>query len=137
MQIDQNVSELTYRMGKLRDEQLAEMAFSTPEDGIREEAITAAKAELDRRGVLASDLEDLASHVASSRAEDSRRPDAPLGLKGILFFLFLGPALVISLGATAILYGRGYKQKSQEALVCILFSFLIYGLIAAAINFLA
>ncbi|WP_447724110.1 hypothetical protein [Sphingomonas koreensis] len=131
MEATLDASELDGRMRLLRDEQLAEMAFSTPADGIREEAVRAAKAELDRRGVSASEMSELEFHVTADNAEDIAKPDAPMGLKGILFFLILGPALAISLGGAAVLYGRGYKRKSQEALICILFSFLIYGAISA------
>ena len=128
---DQDSTELAQRIGRLRDEQLAEIAYATPEDGILEEAVAAAQAELDRRGVAVSARDDLESQVAARRVDEAAKPDAQMGLPGILSFLAFGPLLAITLGAAAVLYARGYKRKAGEALICIAFSFGIYGAIAA------
>lgn len=127
---DRDTTELEQRISRLRDEQLAEIAYARPEDGILEEAVIAAQAELDRRGIATNARDDLEAQVTAIRLVEAAKPDERLGLAGILFFLAFGPMFAISLGAAAVLYMRGYKKKSAEGLVCILFSVAIYGLIA-------
>jgi hypothetical protein len=128
-------SELSDRMANMRVEQLSDIAFASPEDGIREDFIAAARAELDRRGVSSDVRAEMEDHVAAVRAEDSERAIQPLGWLGIVLFLLLGPMLLISVISAISLYATGYKTKAKDALTCILLSFGLYGLLGLILRF--
>ena len=128
-------SELSGRMANMRVEQLSEIAFASPEDGIREDFIAAARAELDRRGVSSDARAEMEDHVAAVRAEDSERTTQPLGWLGIVLFLLIGPLLLISVISAISLYATGYKAKAKDAFTCILLSFGLYALLGLILLF--
>jgi len=123
-------------MARMRVEQLSEIAFATAEEGIREEFIVAARAELDRRGISGAAKAELAAHVAENRTDEVERQNSPLGWPGIVLFLLIGPLLLISVISAVSLYATGYKAKAKDAFTCILLSFGIYALLGLALLFI-
>ncbi len=111
-------------MANMRVEQLSEIAFASPEDGIREDFIVAARAELDRRGD-ASETK-IAEDMVTIRSDIAERASLRLGWFGIVLTLIVGPLLLLSLGGALSLYLKGYKTKASGVLICIPISLGLY-----------
>ncbi len=102
-------------MRLLRDEQLFEMAYSRPEDGIVPEAVEAARSELAARNIRAPETRALEEQVLEAHEEDAGRATRHLPGLGVAVFMIFGLTLVGTFGIFA-LFTMGRKQMAIDAL---------------------
>ncbi|MEP6870167.1 MAG: hypothetical protein ABJA20_16825 [Novosphingobium sp.] len=115
----------TERMCRAPDEEILRIVLSGEDDGFAEEAVTAAKNELDRRNLHPDALAQMESEFSRDQGFDKIKHLIPLGTAGRVAFVLFGPLLVITISVAIVLRARGYKQKSNDAFWCILLSYAI------------
>jgi hypothetical protein len=120
-----------------RDEDLLRIAHSMPEDGFEPEAVKKAQGELDKRNISYESMSDFKEEDAREREQEKQKSDIPLTDLGWIAFVLVGVWFPVSIGASIVFYTRGYRQKSRDVRSAILASVVLYGLISAAMAFLA
>jgi len=107
-----SASDFSERMGRLPDEDLIRIAYSSDRDGFIEEAVNAAKLEIEKRNINQSDLVDIRSFNENENLIEENRRNASLSNFGVIMLLLFGICLGITIPSTTILYYRGYRRKS-------------------------
>ena len=120
------------KMSALADEDLGAIAFSTESDGYEPAAISAAKLELEQRGVSQADLAHFFDRLSKEKKEDDNKHLLPLGNAAWVVFALLGPFVLVIIAAATLGF-RGYTQKCKDAFIAILAGFILYGIIATLI----
>lgn len=116
-------------MAGRQSEDLLQIAHGAPDTEYVPEAIEAARAELDRRGVTDADWHEIETQVISEREADSQRPVAELTNVQMVGLLVIGPLLLISIPIVLAFSARGYRRKAIDAIKVIAFSYVLYLLI--------
>jgi hypothetical protein len=116
----------TTRMEKLRDEELVLIASSDERDGFEDRVVEAARAEIARRGLSTSYIDDLRYEATEMRTTEDEKAYESLGSFGRILFFIFAPFLLTWL-ATGILKHQGYDQKFRDA-----WRFILYGFGALA-----
>lgn len=119
------------RMQRLPLEELLAIADPLTEHDFEPEYVAAARAELAARGDDGADVEEAATHHARLREDAATKGDQPLSKIGWMFFLLIGPFLVLSVGGAVGLMVMGYSRKSSDAFLAIVASFLLWFMVVA------
>jgi hypothetical protein len=120
-------SQFVERMSRSPDEELIRIAFSDAADGFVSEAIDAARAELDRRGVTTDAIESVQEQVELEKAEEAAKVETPLSTWAFFTLVFVGP---ITFWPVIILYATGRRQKTRDAVVATLVGIAFWGTIS-------
>jgi hypothetical protein len=104
-------------------------------EGFEPEAVAAAQAELDRRGLAVDRIEEVEADLDRVRTIEAMRPDQPLSGPARLVFVFLGIFFFWAVIAAIILRSRSYRRKSREAFICIGWSFVFWGGVSIILAF--
>ena len=126
-------SQFVARMSRSPDEELIRIAFSDSAEGFVREAIDAARAELDRRGVTRDEIESVQDQVEFEKAAEVAKVEAPLSNGAWLLLMIVGP---LTFWPVIILYATGRKQKTKDALGATLAGFVFWGLITVVFDIL-
>ncbi|MGH6617582.1 hypothetical protein [Sphingomonas sp.] len=105
-------------MGGLPDEGLIRIAHAQEEDGYLAEAISAARAELDRRNVSSDDITETVAVAEVERLSGNHRDKDPLSNSQWLCFVIFAP-LTLTMFVTLIFLFRGEIRKFKEAWLAI------------------
>lgn len=111
--------EFSERLANMRNEDLIRIAQFGDQDGFEPAAIAAAQAELDGRGVSASDVAQVLGDADVLRRMAETKHLVPLGWGGRILFAISAPLILPMIGAV-VLSARGYARKSREAWLSIL-----------------
>jgi len=120
---------LSGNMGRLHEEELVRIAFSSEADGFENEFIEAARDELNRRGIAAPEIQLLVDQKSQFDFLEENKSQEPLGTVWKIFLLIFS-ALWLTWIATAILKYRGYDQKFRDAWRWIFYGFGMWACIA-------
>ncbi|WP_158298668.1 hypothetical protein [Sphingomonas psychrotolerans] len=107
--------DLAQRMRLLRDEQLFEIVYSRPEDGIVPEAIDAARSELAVRNISESENYELREQVLEGHQDDASRATRHLSGFAVAVFMVFGLTLVGTFGIFG-LFATGRRQMAIDAI---------------------
>jgi hypothetical protein len=113
-------------MARLPDEELLRIAYPDAGDEFETDAITAARAEISKRGISEHERPQLQSRIAELETEDSERAEQPLGKGGWVAFMLTAPILILSIPAALVLYAMGYRRMAGDARGAIVGGWLIY-----------
>ena len=115
-------------MSRLPDEGVVRIAFSSEKDGYVPEAIDAAKAEVERRGLTQSEIFQTLVDVQEEREVGDPQLQEPLGNVAWLVFATFAPLLITFV--VAIAFGiLGYRRKCGQAFLAIWAGFIGWGII--------
>lgn len=107
--------DLAERMRRSRTEDLLLMARARPEDGIVEEAMLAAQAELASRDLPAEELEELTSDLENWQTHEATAGTRHLSGPAVIFF-GLSSFMLVGVFAFRVLRARGHYQMATDAL---------------------
>jgi hypothetical protein len=120
-------------MSRAPDEELIRIAFSDASDGFVVEAVDAALAELQRRGVTNDTIESVQDQVELEKASDAAKVEAPLSTWAWIAIAVVGP---ITFWPVIILYFAGRRRKAQDAVFATLAGFAFWLVLASIMAFL-
>ena len=123
------------RVGRMADEDLVEIVSTGDSGGFEADAVQAATAELDRRGLAPQFVADVQIAVEDMHASRRGRAAEPLSNAGWVAFVLCGPILMVTLAIVIIFFAMGQSQKAKDALGAILWSFLLWGVLGAGLAF--
>lgn len=125
------------KMRAFSDEDLIRISSSGDGDGYEVEAMEAARNELSSRNISSEVISETMQIADAHQLRDAQKPAIELSCVEQVIFTILGPLLVVTVGAALILRFCGYTRKSNEAFACIAVSFMLYGLVLVAFDFLS
>lgn len=99
----------------MRNEQLFEIAYSRPEDGMLPEAITAARSELATRDLAEGDSQELYQQTLDIQQTYADLANRPLPKMAWAIFMIFGVTIVGFVGAFG-LFATGRKRMGKEAI---------------------
>lgn len=117
------------RMRRLQDEDLVQIANSEDADGFESDAIAAARAELQRRGLGEEAVGALHAQGEQRAAHEEAQKDAPLSWPARIAFMLFGFTLIGLFFAVAQRH-LGYPRKSADAFRWTLFGLGFWALVA-------
>ncbi|MES2058118.1 MAG: hypothetical protein V4564_19435 [Pseudomonadota bacterium] len=123
-------------MGGLPDEGLIRIAYAQQDDGYLPEAISAAKAELDRRNVSSDEITQTMDVVEIERMSENDRDKMPLSNGQWLCFVIFGP-LTVTMFVTPVFLFRGETRKFKEAWLAIFTGYIAWAMLVAIIALVA
>ncbi len=121
------------RMERLPLEELVAIADPLTEHDFEPEYVSAARAELATRGDDGVETDEAFTHHAKLRADGMAKGELALSKLGWVFFLFMGPFLVVSVGGAVGLLVMGYSRKSSDAFLAIVASFIVWFMVVGGI----
>jgi hypothetical protein len=119
-------------MQRMHDEDLFRIANSSEVDEFEPDFVAAAQAELQRRGLGAEEIDELAAQAEQLAADEEARKDEPLSWPARIAFLVFGITTVGIFFAIAQLY-FGYPRKSNEAFLWSAASFGFWAITSLAL----
>lgn len=117
-------TDLAQRMRSLRGEQLFEIVYSRPEDGIVPEAIDAARAELAARNLDEAETQELRGQLLERQQDDETRATRHLPGPAVVAFGFFGLTLIGTFIIIA-LFVRGRRQMAIDAIYATLVGMML------------
>ena len=124
------------RVGRLADEDLVEIVSTGDSGGFEAVAVQAATVELNRRGIAPQFVADVETAVQDRHASRRARATEPLSNAGWVAFILFGPILMVTLAIVIIFVAMGQTQKAKDALITILWSFLLWAALGWGLLFL-
>lgn len=128
-------TDLAQRMRSLRDEQLFEIVYARPEDGIVPEAVDAARSELAARNLGEEQDRELREQTLEVRQYDANRATRHLPGGFVALFMIIGLTLVGTLGIAG-LFATGRRQMAIDAIYATLVGVCLSALLALGFVFL-
>lgn len=113
----------------MSDEDLVRIAQPGGQDAFLPDAVAAAQAELERRGVTEADVERIRDETAAERAQDAGRATEELSNGAWLGFLVLGLLFPMWFVLFSF-HAQGYKTKVRQGLGAIVTGVGLFGLVA-------
>ncbi|MFM7402705.1 MAG: hypothetical protein ACKO1N_01150 [Erythrobacter sp.] len=119
-------------MQRMQEEDLFRIANSSEADGFEPDFVAAAQAELQRRGLGAEEIDELAAQAEQLAADEEAQQYAPLSWPARIAFLVFG---ITTVGIFFAIAQRhfGYPRKSNEAFLWSAASFGFWGVISLAL----
>lgn len=120
------------RIQRMQNEDLFRIANSSEVDEFEPDFVAAAQAELQRRGLGAEEIDELAEQAEQLAADEEAQKDAPLSWPARIAFLVFG---ITTVGIFFAIAQRhfGYPRKSSEAFLWSAASFGFWTLIFLAL----
>lgn len=107
------------RSEKLHNEDLIRIASQRTADQYQQEAIDAARVELQRRRIDEDELARLEDEEQAEALAEISKQHVSLSAVGWILALIFGTIIVWNLLATVILHSRGYTRKAKNVLAAI------------------
>lgn len=126
-------SQFADRMSRAPDEELIRIASSTESEGYQDEAIEAAKLELNQRGLDDGWIKEVELDAEADREREGRRAEIPLSNLAWAALVVVGPFCI---WPAIVLSARGYRQKSRDAWHAMLVGFVFWGVVSVAMSML-
>ena len=102
-------------MTRLPDEELFRIAYPDVGEDYALAAITAAQAEIDKRGISQEEVRQIRYEIYQEREDRLPIAEEPLGKSGRVMFVVGAPFLGLIFFAILVLFITGYREKAFNA----------------------